>query len=856
VVSSNLKNDLVEGLISSDTISDASANSARSTTSMGIQADGSIRTKSQQTTTTTSSSSTSSTIQAQIKESKITKAVVSDYKSFLNSSLAQRPLRGEYIKSSTSGVQGEQQPINTLHISWYAPFFSGGGYCSEATSFVLGMQPSTTSASTTKPRSSSVDMDVTAGSSFGGIEYSLSIVQHGDGMNTNYLFGLDPSAYSTLQTLAAKTPRNRKRVLSICHSEPGAWTVSSKLPARYSTSQCPSHGSAYSIGRTMFETDRLPSGWAERLNGMDEVWVPSNFMKTVCVEGGVDTEKVLIVPEPVDTDFFRPIKIQSDPTTGGRTEKGSFKPLAPPLTHIRSRKCIDANGKGVPIGSSLDCPFRFLTIGKWERRKGFDVLLRSYLTAFMDKTSLSGSVSTVPFVELYMLTSAYHSSGDFHAALDKMVRSDITCGHPNNNKAPLENRNICIPPQPTPSSKSLSQAAAFLSSLPPIHLLTNIPQTSLPSIYASVDCVVQPSRGEGWGRPHVEAMSMELPLVATSWSGPSEFMTDENSYSIKILKDLIPIPDGAFAGHLQAEPDALHLKELLLHVVQSQDEAKTKGKKARSDMIKLYHPRKLAAFLNIHFERIQEIVLAIEADEVRQKTETAKAQAANSAQMKAIEIEKKRRVEAESAIAETRLEAARKEAAARVANALAELRKVEEEESELSEKRKLESDTNKVSETSATPATASNTPLPSISISSSVTATLIPSPTQSKSVATASSIVVTASASAVITVSPTSTSTSVSIPSLEKSIATSEEIDSLTSESVTQTVLDTSVVPSVIYTPLSTPSPSQTQTPTKVLPQVTAVQMDEDRAELERRALLRAQQIANELRQAQNAGNG
>ena len=33
----------------------------------------------------------------------------------------------------------------------------------------------------------------------------------------------------------------------------------------------------YTIGRTMFETDRIPSGWAERLNVMDEVWVPSAF---------------------------------------------------------------------------------------------------------------------------------------------------------------------------------------------------------------------------------------------------------------------------------------------------------------------------------------------------------------------------------------------------------------------------------------------------------------------------------------------------------------------------------------------------------------------------------------------------
>src|SRR5689334_6839603 len=71
----------------------------------------------------------------------------------------------------------------------------------------------------------------------------------------------------------------------ICHSEPGAWH-----PAMYSTSRCPplgnhlpslsSHrlralssscfhhflpGASFTIGRTMFETDRIPSGWVRVL---------------------------------------------------------------------------------------------------------------------------------------------------------------------------------------------------------------------------------------------------------------------------------------------------------------------------------------------------------------------------------------------------------------------------------------------------------------------------------------------------------------------------------------------------------------------------------------------------------------
>ena len=40
-------------------------------------------------------------------------------------------------------------------------------------------------------------------------------------------------------------------------------------------------------------------------------------------------------------------------------------------------------------------------------------------------------------------------------------------------------------------------------------------------------------RGEGWGRPHVEAMSMELPVIATNWSGPTAFLDERVGYPLR-----------------------------------------------------------------------------------------------------------------------------------------------------------------------------------------------------------------------------------------------------------------------------------------------------------------------------------
>jgi hypothetical protein len=41
-----------------------------------------------------------------------------------------------------------------------------------------------------------------------------------------------------------------------------------------------------------------------------------------------------------------------------------------------------------------------------------------------------------------------------------------------------------------------------------VFVLPPVRDADMPSVYAAADALVLPSRGEGWGRPHVEAMSM------------------------------------------------------------------------------------------------------------------------------------------------------------------------------------------------------------------------------------------------------------------------------------------------------------------------------------------------------------
>src|SRR5262249_14443026 len=52
------------------------------------------------------------------------------------------------------------------------------------------------------------------------------------------------------------------------------------------------HSARRLVGRTMFETDRIPAGWAEKCNAMDEIWVPSSFNAETFRRAGVKEYKI------------------------------------------------------------------------------------------------------------------------------------------------------------------------------------------------------------------------------------------------------------------------------------------------------------------------------------------------------------------------------------------------------------------------------------------------------------------------------------------------------------------------------------------------------------------------------------
>ena len=101
----------------------------------------------------------------------------------------------------------------------------------------------------------------------------------------------------------------------------------------------------------------------------------------------------------------------------------------------------------------------------------------------------------------------------------------------------------------------------------------------LNALIGVADCYISLHRSEGFGITMAEAMSLEKPVIATGFSGNTDFMTASNSFLVNYELVEIEQDHGPYKkGWLWAEPDVNHAAEFMRKVYENKALAKRIGK--------------------------------------------------------------------------------------------------------------------------------------------------------------------------------------------------------------------------------------------------------------------------------------
>src|SRR3954447_5116129 len=148
-----------------------------------------------------------------------------------------------------------------------------------------------------------------------------------------------------------------------------------------------------------------------------------------------------------------------------------------------------------------------------------------------------------------------------------------------------------------------------------------LPIAAVPRLYAAADAFVMASRGEGWGRPYMEAMAMGLPTIGSRWSGNLAFMDDDNSWLVDGV--VVPVapdaqrPTPLYNGHRWFEPDHDALVAVLREVARNGTEERARANAARESLLERFGPEPVAA-------RIAELALdLLDRQRIRRSLPTA-----------------------------------------------------------------------------------------------------------------------------------------------------------------------------------------------------------------------------------------
>jgi glycosyltransferase involved in cell wall biosynthesis len=349
---------------------------------------------------------------------------------------------------------------------------------------------------------------------------------------------------------------------------------------------------------------------------MDEIWVPTDwhrgvFQRLFAQQGSLSSMPLIsVIPEAVDTELFDPdfdFKAPRRSIVGDdRQYVVDGSRLAPELQHSDSSRQVVQERCAV-VNDRVRCEgghkFEFLSIFKWEYRKGWDVMLDAFWQAFTPEDDVILRVrSYVPHTSAgdrnlsrVIATYAERVHGKALSELATVVWETgvegFTVPRYDAARAPgnvEEQSEPSFAPENTSSTEQADPTQTEKESE------THLTREDMRSLLASANAFVLATRGEGWGLPIAEAMSMALPVIVTNHSGPAAYATADNAYLIPVL--------GSLDEYSFAKPDVAVLAHLFKQVVLDSSEevghiAQQKGQRARRTM-KEFSPDSIVCKMN------------------------------------------------------------------------------------------------------------------------------------------------------------------------------------------------------------------------------------------------------------------
>ncbi len=200
--------------------------------------------------------------------------------------------------------------------------------------------------------------------------------------------------------------------------------------------------------------------------------------------------------------------------------------------------------------------FNFLSVFDWGARKGWDILLRAFFTEF-------SAVDDVTLV-LRICSLQGLKQVEVRDRIRGFIRSEIG--------------------QDPDRGPELSFVDETLR------------PGEMRGLYAAVDAFVLPTRGEGFGRPLLEAIVAGLPTIGTKWGGQLDFLNDRSGYLIDVegLERIEGRVPEFFVGHKWAVPSVDHLRVLMRRVYEDPEEGRRRARSSIPALLERYNVKQVA----------------------------------------------------------------------------------------------------------------------------------------------------------------------------------------------------------------------------------------------------------------------